>query len=48
MHAYGPIEFKKQGPPVEALVNVLELYTKEFPTSGKLENTYSCFKKKLH
>ena len=33
IRAYGSIEFKEQGPPVEVLVNVLKQYTKGFPNN---------------
>ncbi|KIM80110.1 hypothetical protein PILCRDRAFT_9688 [Piloderma croceum F 1598] len=35
--ADGPIEFTERGPPVEALVNVLDRYTKDFPNNVLLE-----------
>jgi hypothetical protein len=35
--ADGPIEFTERGPPVEALVNVLDRYTKDFPKNVLLE-----------
>jgi hypothetical protein len=34
--AHGPIEFVERGPAVEALVDVLDHYTKEFPNDGLL------------
>jgi hypothetical protein len=35
--ANGPIEFTERGPPVEALVSVLDRYIKDFPNNLLLE-----------
>jgi len=36
MRANGPIEFVERGPAVEAPVNVLDQYTRQFPCNGLL------------